>query len=76
MLNSQIRVTSISEVRKEKQRKDGKVQREFISVKFADASNPFAIKTYNRNFFQMHNADGKAATWGALNVSSLKTSTD
>ncbi len=55
-------LNSISEVKTEKSRTDGKVSRKYYTAYFSDASNPFALKR-QRNFFQDHNADGTLATW-------------
>lgn len=57
-----VKLISISEVKTEKSRTDGKVSRKYYTAYFSDASNPFAPKR-QRNFFQDHNADGTVATW-------------
>jgi len=68
-----LKLISVTEIKSEKERKDGKVSREYFTAEFVDSSNPFAIKTVKRNFFQLHNADGSEATWGALNYSAIKS---
>lgn len=57
-----VKLVSISEVKTEKQRIDGKVSRKYYTAYFADAQNPFA-KQVQRNIFQSHSTDGIVATW-------------
>lgn len=57
-----VKLNSISEVKTEKERKDGKVSRKYYTAYFSDATNPFA-PARQRNFFQSHNVDGTIATW-------------
>lgn len=57
-----VKLVSISDIRTEKTRKDGKVSRKYYVAKFIDATNPFA-PARQRNVFQDHNADGTVATW-------------
>jgi len=57
-----VKLNSISEVKTEKVRTDGKASRKYYTAYFSDASNPFA-PSRQRNFFQSHNADGTVATW-------------
>jgi hypothetical protein len=62
----QLRVESVSEVKKEKSRTDGKVSREFYTAMYSDAENPF-IKWRTRNFFQQHSPDGTEVYWRGAN---------
>ena len=57
-----VKLVSISEVKTEKQRTDGKISRKYYTAYFADAHNPFA-KQVQRNIFQSHSTDGTVATW-------------
>ncbi len=57
-----VKLVSISEVKTEKTRTDGKVSRKYYTAYFMDALNPFA-KQQQRNMFQDHNTDGKLAIW-------------
>jgi len=65
-------LVSMSEVKTEKTRTDGKISRQFYTAYFADANNPFA-KGVQRNVFQAHSADGKTASWKGGNPSQVKT---
>jgi len=67
-------VIAVSETKTEKPRSDGKLQREFVSVQFADKSNPFDVRTYTRNIFQRQLADG-TNSWGATSPAILKSLT-
>lgn len=57
-----VKLNSISEVKTEKSRTDGKVSRKYYTAYFSDPSNPFA-EARQQNVFQSHNADGTAASW-------------
>lgn len=57
-----VKLISISEVKTEKVRTDGKVSRKYYTAYFADSLNPFAKQT-QRNIFQDHNQDGTVAIW-------------
>ena len=56
-------IYAVSEVKTEKERKDGKNQRQYFSVQFKDASNPFA-PARTRNFFQSYDAQGNCVWKG------------
>ena len=66
-----LKLVSISEVKTEKVRTDGKASRQYYSAVFSDPNNPFA-KTVQRNFFQQHNADGTEGIWKGGNPSEVK----
>lgn len=66
-----VKLISISEVKTEKQRTDGKSSRQYYTAYFADVMNPFA-KQIQRNIFQSHSADGKTANWRAGNPELVK----
>lgn len=68
---SKLKVHSVSAVKTEKERKDGKKSRDFITVNLADASNPFSVKLYTRNIFQRQLKDG-SNSWGAMNPLAVK----
>jgi len=65
-------LVSMSEVKTEKTRTDGKVSRKYYTARFADASNPFA-KGVQRNVFQAHSADGKTASWKGGNPDQVRS---
>lgn len=69
---SHLKLVSISEVKTEKGRIDGKVSRQYYTAMFSNPSNPFA-KTVSRTFWQQHNADGTSAEWRGANPSEVKT---
>lgn len=68
---SKLKVHSVSAVKTEKERKDNKKSREFLTVALADASNPFSPKVYIRNIFQRTLKSGDNS-WGAMNPLALK----
>ena len=58
-----VKLVSISEVKTEKARTDGKISRKYYTAYFMDALNPFA-KKQQRNFFEDHaNDEGTATIW-------------
>ena len=61
-MENQLNLDKVSAVKTEKERKDGKVSRKYYTAYFSDAANPFG-KVAQRNFFQVHNADGTEASW-------------
>jgi len=56
---------SISEVKTQKVRSDGKVSLKYYTGYFRDVENPFTGRG-QRNFTQNHSADGKSAFWKEL----------
>lgn len=62
---------AISAISTEKERKDGKVSRQFYIAEFQDPNNPFS-ETRKRTIFQQHNADGTKASWRAGNPDQVK----
>ena len=68
---SKLTVITVSAVKTEKARYDGKPQREFVTITFADKSNPFNVRTYTRNIFQR--LVGDANSWGATSPAILKS---
>lgn len=63
-------ITNVIAAKKEKNRVDGKISREYCGITFSEAisdgkgglyANPF--RTGFRNIFQNHSADGKSARW-------------
>ncbi len=54
-----LKVIGVSELRKEKARKDGKVSRQFYTLSLGDANDPFKKKRI-KNVFETHKADGTA----------------
>lgn len=67
-----LKITNVSDVKKQKARKDNKISLEYITVKVVDDSNLLAIHETTRNFTQEHSNDGKSASWGAFNVAGSK----
>jgi hypothetical protein len=68
-----LKVHSVSTVKTEKSRKDGKKSREYVTVNVAD-SNPFSrfgTKLFPVNIFQSTTRKGEN-TWGAVNPLALK----
>lgn len=72
-MKTNLKLVSVTEIKTENRQKDKKVNREYFTAEFVDVTNPFAIKTVKRNFFQSHNADGTKASWGPLNMSTIKS---
>jgi hypothetical protein len=66
-----VKLSSISDVRTEKVRTDGKVSREYFTATFTNPANPFA-KGVSRVFWQQHNADGTNAEWKGANPRDVK----
>lgn len=63
-------IKSVSAPKTEKVRKDGKASRQYFSVLFLDASNPFATGR-SRNFFQSYDAKGQL-TWKGVDPASIQ----
>ena len=58
-----VKLLSISTIKTEKERTDGKVSRKFYTAYFMNSSNPFA-KPLQRNIFQQHvGEEGKEVNW-------------
>lgn len=66
-----VKLISMSEIKTEKERKDGKVSRKFYEATFTDSQNPF-IPARSRRFFQDHNFDGTIAIWKSGDPSIVK----
>lgn len=67
-------VKRIGDLKTEKvdsKRSDGKVNRQFYTLYFADAGNPLTGNA-QRNFYQSHNLDGTAAFWKDADYSTAK----
>jgi len=64
-----VKLMSITDVKTEKQRTDGKKSRQYYVAEFGNPSNPFA-PSVKRTFFQAHNADG-STTWKGANPSTV-----
>lgn len=69
---SHLKLISISPVKTEKERKDGKVSRQYYTASFTNPNNPFS-KVVSRTFWQQHNADGTEATWKTANPELVKS---
>lgn len=67
---STLKLLSVSEVKTEKSRKDGKKSRQYYTAMFQELGNPFA-PAVQRNFFQAHNADGTECIWKGANPSDV-----
>ncbi len=69
-----VKLVSISDVKTEKVRTDGKPSRKYYTAYFADAMNPFA-KQIQRNFFQDHvgEAGKEVATWKSADPALVKS---
>lgn len=73
MNNNQTMVlASMTEVKIEKVRTDGKVSRKYYTARFTDPSNPFA-PAVSRNIWQQHNNDGTSADWKVGNPDLVRT---
>jgi hypothetical protein len=68
---SHLKLVSISEVKTEKERVDGKVSRQYYSAMFSNPSNPFS-RTVSRVFWQQHNNDGTSAEWRGANPAEVR----
>lgn len=66
-----VTILSVSAPKTEKTRKDGKPSRQYFSVEFADASNPFATSR-KRNFFQVYDAAGQPI-WKGVSPANIAT---
>ena len=66
-----LQLVSISEVKTEKERVDGKVSRQYYTATFINPENPFS-KAVSRVFWQQHNVEGTEATWKTANPDLVK----
>lgn len=64
-------ILSVSAPKTEKARKDGKPSRQYFSVEFGDAGNPFATSR-KRNFFQTYDAAGQPI-WKGVSPANIAT---
>jgi hypothetical protein len=71
---SKLIITSVSELKTEKERSDKKVSRQFYTAYLRDTEN-LLTGSIQRNFFQDHNQDGTKAFWGkSLDYATAKAS--
>ena len=72
-MENSVTLVSISVVKTEKTRKDGKKSRQYYTATFANANDPFA-PTVIRNVFQSHtNDDGTDCIWRGGNPEQVAT---
>ncbi len=68
---SSLKLITMSEVKTEKSRTDGKISRQYYTAYFMDPMNPFA-KQAQTNIWQDHNSDGTIAIWKSGDPSIVK----